>query len=99
MSSFIAAKAYTLANGVNYTPGFAGGPISSNDSWIMNIHVIASLANPVTIVTHAGNSITFPVGSLQLGAIYPYSVKTVTLNAADANKIIGIVPGYKTSIF
>lgn len=97
--SFIASKAYILDNGIDYTPGIVGGPIDIDDSWIMNIHVIKALTDDVTIVTHRGTTILFPKGSLQVGAIYPYSVKSVVLAGGDTKNILGLAPGYKVVLF
>ena len=84
----------------NYIPGALGSPISVNGSWVMGIHILDTLTAPVDI-THAGSGYvtTFPVGSLIKGAIYYYSVKEIVLDAADAGKILGIAPMYKSSIF
>ena len=95
--SFIASKTYELTNGRDYTPG--GKWIGESDSWIMNIHILQPLAADVTIVTHRDTTIKFPKGSLQQGAIYPYSVKSVSLDAGDAGKILGLAPGYKVALF
>ena len=96
--SFIASKAYVLANGVNYTPGVTAGPIALEESWIMNIHIIGTLTGIVNLITHNGTAISFPTGSLQAGAIYPYSVKSITLISGDAGKILGLAPGYKVTL-
>jgi hypothetical protein len=97
--SFIASKAYVLANGVNYTPGVTAGPIALEESWIMNLHIIGTLTGTVNLITHNGTAISFPIGSLQAGAIYPYSVKSITLIGGDAGKILGLAPGYKVALF
>ena len=95
--SFIASKTYVLVNGRDYTPG--GKYIEESDSWIMNIHILEPLGQPVTIVTHRDTTVVFPKGALQVGAIYPYSVKTITLDASDAGKVLGLAPGYKVALF
>jgi len=97
--SFIASKTYILTNGVDYAPGAAGGPIGVDDSWVMNIHILGTLTGNCTITTHAGSTRIFPVGALQSGAIYPYSVKTITLVSGDAGKVLGLSPGYKVVLF
>jgi hypothetical protein len=95
--SFIASKAYVLANGVDYTPG--EGIIPLEESWILNIHIVGTLTGIVNLVTHNGTAISFPIGSLQAGAIYPYSVKSITLIGGDTGKVLGIAPGYKVALF
>lgn len=95
--SFIAGQAYVLVNRDDYTPGEGVIPLES--SWIMNIHITGALNSPVTIETHLGTSIVFPKGALQQGAIYPYSVKTITLDSSDAGKVLGLAPGYKVALF
>jgi len=97
--SFIASKAYVLANGVDYTPGFTTGPIALEESWILNIHIVGTLTGIVNLVTHNGTAISFPIGSLQAGAMYPYSVKSITLVGGDTGKVLGIAPGYKVALF
>ena len=97
--SFIASKTYILGNGTDYTPGASGGPITDNESWVINIHILVTNADIVEI-THAGGVTTkFPAGSLVAGAIYPYSVASVVLTAGDADSILGMAPNGKIRFF
>ena len=97
--SFIASKTYVLDNTEDYTPGAVGGPITENQSWIMNIHILVTNTADVEI-THTGGAVTiFPAGSLVAGATYPYSVKSIVLDPADADSILGMAPNGKVRFF
>lgn len=104
--SFIAGKVYVLENKKDYTPGYVNpeggnpeGVIPLNQSAIMSIHIIGKIAAIVTIMTHTGDEVQFPVDSLQVGAIYPYSVRSIEMGQGDFGKILGLAPGYKSVIF
>lgn len=104
--SFIAGKVYVLETEKDYTPGYVNngedafqGVIPLNQSAIMSIHIIGQINNSVTITTHTGSTVIFPVGSLQVGAIYPYSVKRIARKVEDSGKILGLAPGYKSVMF
>lgn len=97
--SFITSKTYVLANGIDYTPGVVGGPITENQSWVMNIHILVTNTANVN-VTHAGGGVTiFPSGSLVMGATYPYSVQSIILDPGDANSILGMAPSGCVRLF
>lgn len=75
------------------------GPISDNESYIMNIHILVTNTDKV-FITHVGGSITeFPPGSLVAGATYPYSVESIDLGGGDANSILGMAPSGKVRFF
>lgn len=95
--SFIASKNYVLVTGTDYTPG--AGTVPLEDCNILSIHILQTLTAPVTIVSPCGATTILPVTALQQGAIYPYSVKTITLAGGDAGKVMGISPSYKVGIF
>jgi hypothetical protein len=97
--SFIVSKTYVLDNATDYTPGVTGGPITDDQSWVMNIHILVTNTADVEI-THAGGSVTiFPTGSLVAGATYPYSVQSIVLDPADADSILGMAPNGKVRFF
>lgn len=104
--SFIAGKVYVLETNKDYTPGYENneegafdGVIPLNQSAIMSIHIIGQITAEVDITTHTGDEVVFPAGSLQVGAIYPYSVKRIGMKQGDFDKILGLAPGYKSVMF
>lgn len=82
---------------VNFT--VINGIVALSDSHILGFHVLATNTADV-IVTHANNSqTTFTLGSLVTGAIYPYSVIKVELQAGDVGTLLGTAPSVKTVMF